>query len=241
MVHTGPDYSEVYKQAKVYGNIDNAEVAARLGSIDTFDRRGNLVWMDDFEKGAAKWNLAGNGLGNTQAISATRARNGQSSMLLTCGSNGLLNAQMGKYMPLPALKTIGVEMSFSLGANVSRFSFNVWLYYNNRLYKAQLAFHVADEEIYYMNSAGANVLLDASHTFRETSSYWTTVKLVVDWSTGRYIRAIINDATYDLSAQLMNNTALVSDRYLYVLIDGYSVAASNGTIFVDDVIITQNE
>ena len=46
MVHTLPDYSTKYRMTNVFGNIDHSELAARLGSPSTFDRRGNIIFMD---------------------------------------------------------------------------------------------------------------------------------------------------------------------------------------------------
>ncbi len=48
MVHTLPDYTSKWKMLKLSANVDNAELAARINGINTFDRRGNVLYIEDF-------------------------------------------------------------------------------------------------------------------------------------------------------------------------------------------------
>ena len=61
MAHGHPDYGGAAPLATVYTLQDLAELAARLGSIDVFDRRGNVLLLDDFESGIKKWLFGGTG------------------------------------------------------------------------------------------------------------------------------------------------------------------------------------
>lgn len=241
MVHTGEDYSDECLQTTTFGNVDIAELAARLGSIVTFDRRGNLVWMDDFEHGAAKWVLSGTGLGNAQAITTTRARNGTSSMLLTAGSTLNLDAQMTRYMPFPAIGPVGEEFSFSLGSDVDYFIYKMTLLYNDVIYRGEIKFDVTNSKIQYRNSAGVLTDLISPYTLTSSDTYFMTTKLVVDWATNKYKRFIINEATYDMSTLALYSVANPGWNYLHLQIDVWSTAGDNGKLYVDDLIVTQNE
>ena len=55
-----PDYG-MYAALENMGNlVDYGELATRLGSIVSFNREGNVIFWDDFEKTPIKWlNLTG--------------------------------------------------------------------------------------------------------------------------------------------------------------------------------------
>ena len=65
--------------------VSNAELAARLGSPDTFDRRGDVLWMDDFESGL-KWRTSLLGTGSLIDLTATMAASGGKCCRLVTGS-----------------------------------------------------------------------------------------------------------------------------------------------------------
>ncbi len=98
-------------------DISLSETASRLGSIDTFDRRGQVLWMDDFEGGISKWTLSGDA-GYTIAASTDYAESG----LVSCKmvTNAVLNnyAQIARMMPIPSLSKIGCEFSFIANNNL---------------------------------------------------------------------------------------------------------------------------
>ena len=55
MAHGAPDWFGTTPQGMVHRVADLAELAARLGSPDVFDRRGNVLFMDSFENGQNNW------------------------------------------------------------------------------------------------------------------------------------------------------------------------------------------
>ena len=73
MVHTLPDYTTKYKTAIVFGNLDHAELAARLGSIDIYDRRGAVIDLDNFEAPYMRW--IGETLGGGGNVTLTTEKN----------------------------------------------------------------------------------------------------------------------------------------------------------------------
>jgi len=76
-----------------------------------------------------------------------------------------------------------------------------------------------------------------------TFGYWPmhTMKLVVDLNTDRYVRFILNETEYDLSAYSANTFANPDQPHLGVKAILYSTAGFNADCWVDDIILTQNE
>lgn len=56
-----PDWGEYSPQEVVSKLLDNAELAARLGSPVLFDRRGTVIFMDDFNCGVNHWDTVTKG------------------------------------------------------------------------------------------------------------------------------------------------------------------------------------
>ena len=60
MGHGYPDYGTQGPVSTVHSIQDLGELAVRLGSIVTFDRRGNVLWLDGFDSGIGAWSKGGN-------------------------------------------------------------------------------------------------------------------------------------------------------------------------------------
>lgn len=241
MAHGTPDYGVTQGAATVYQVRDLGELAARLGSPITFDRRGDVVWWDDFECGFNHWSATPVGVGATAAISTTRARNGRSSCRLTPGNVVGNTTLIEHYQPKAVLSRFGFEFSFH------REAANPMIYWtledydgtNYRFFEVRL--NTSLNDLQYRNAAGAFVTFDDSVSIGTNPTQFNTGKLVVDPTTGRYERFILNHRTYDLDQFTAQQVASAASptRRLQVLIE--SIAANNFGIYVDDVILTENE
>jgi hypothetical protein len=241
MVHTLQDYTTKYKLATIFSHIDEAELAARLGSIITFDRRGNVIWMDDFESGVAKWNLSGNGTGNTQLISTTRARNGSNSLALTCGSDLGVYSRMIKYLEPPVNSSIGFEFSFSIDANITKIEAIARFYDGTYNRYGYFKIDVTNAKIQYMNSAAGWVDLLVGISWITNTSYFYTIKMVCDFLNDTYLRVVLRDKTYDLSSVELRKVASATYPRFELEITAYGTAVTNAVAYIDDIIFTQNE
>src|SRR3990167_1185649 len=117
MTRSYPDWGRSAPVATVAPLADLGELAARLGSINTYDRRGNVAWLDDFEATLNKWGTGGDGTGNAVAISTSRARHGAQSVKLTTGSTGAKESEIFHPEAYPVLGKYGIEYSFVLGSS----------------------------------------------------------------------------------------------------------------------------
>ena len=82
MVHTLPPWTSKYRLVKIFANVDVAELVVRLGSPVSFDRRGNVVLIDDFAASVIKWSYPGYGTGNGHELSTAWAKSGSQSLKL---------------------------------------------------------------------------------------------------------------------------------------------------------------
>ena len=63
MARSGPDWGLRGGKATVFPLTDMAELAARLRSIDVYDRAGDVIALDDFQSGIDQWEHSGSGSG----------------------------------------------------------------------------------------------------------------------------------------------------------------------------------
>ncbi|KKK91844.1 hypothetical protein LCGC14_2708890, partial [marine sediment metagenome] len=104
--------------------INIAELAARLGGIVSFYRRGDVLWLDDFEGTIGKWAVSGTGA--SASLSTDDARNGAKSGKLTLGAGKeiFINRVMG----YPVISNMGFEMSWKHDTSLSQYEWSLYLY-----------------------------------------------------------------------------------------------------------------
>ena len=241
MVHTLPDYTTKYRMATVFGQIDTGELAARLGSIVTFDRRGNVVWLDDFEYGLEKWELSGDGTGNTSAISTTHVLTKQNSLKLVCGSDGLKMYTASTFHHLPVLGRIGFEIAFKIDADFDYVYINESIIVGEARIRPRIKIDYTNSKIELYNSAGNWPDILTGISFATEKSFFHRLKFVVDYSTKKYVRLLFDNQAVDISAHsCKEDISAVTDRFI-VQTQWFGDAAANSEIYIDNVILTQNE
>jgi hypothetical protein len=236
-----PDYGALSSQATVFPVTDLGELAARLGSPITHDRRGDVVWWDDFECGLTKWGSALSGTGAAAALSTARARNGRSSALLTAGSDAGASALIAHNQTIPRLSRLGFEFSFSLGGAIASLSWELLLFDGTTTLSAIITWGDAANALTYRNSGGGGTVFATGVDLLAEATMFHTGKVVVDRAAGQYVRFVLDSTEYDLSGIAALTGASVVAPRLTVDVALLGNAGSNNTVYVDDVILTQNE
>ena len=241
MVHTLPDYTTKYKMATIFGQIDTGELAARLGGINIFDRRGDTVFQDNFETVLLKWILDTGGGDGTGVLSSEYARNGDQSVKLTSSTGAENFAVIYKYLPVCVGTKIGFEISFTSHVDVDRILTDVGIYDGTTYHHATAGVSITDDRVYLINSAGAPVILSPALKLYNYVYSFHTLKLVFDYSTGYYTRVIFDDQTFDASSYAIETSGSNIARRMWFGLWCINSKAGNPSIYVDDAIITQNE
>jgi hypothetical protein len=218
-----------------------AELAARLGSIVTFDRRGDVVWMDDFESGLRCWTVGGDGTGNTVDLSMGPARSGLLSARMVSGSNPGGYAQLQATITAPSFSPVGVEISFSLPFAIDYAIFRASIYSGSQRWQYALKYDYTNDLLQYANDAGGWTTIGVGLNLLVSSKVWHTIKLVCDIGIGNYVRAFCDSAGYSLAGIAPSVVASTIAPRIEVLVLLYGRTGSNDAAYIDNVIITQNE
>lgn len=241
MAHGTPDWGVTAGAQTIFQLTDLGELAARLGSPITHDRRGDVIWWDDFEWSLNKWSTSLFGTGAAVALSTARARNGQTSALLTGGSDGGRAAQLTHYSPFVTLGRLGGEISFSLGGTIDEVGVILYVYTGSQLQQYQVEWDDATNTWRYLSAPATFTALTPTRDLLAVASLFHTMKLVIDAEAGEYVRLLADDITFDLSGA--SGVVSANAAAPAVAISPYinSRGGSNDTVYMDDAILTQNE
>lgn len=241
MSHGYPDWGAQAPKITTYNLQDMAELAARLGSINTFDRRGDTVFQDDFEDNSAKWGYGLAGSGGSWGLSSESARNGAKCGKLICGDlAGDINF-IDRFMGAPILGRHGYEISFSLGASIREVYFLLQIVLAGAWHSAGIVYRPQANTLLYLDSLNGYSDLASGVDLYESANAWHTIKFVIDTSTGKYKRLLIDGAVYDISALSYYRAVVANADQTYITTEAAPNDTSNRYVYFDDFILTQNE
>lgn len=241
MARGAPDYSNVLSQQAIYTLLDLGELAARLGSIDVFDRSGNLVWMDDFEGNILQWDSDATGTGGSVALSTTYALRGIQSCKLIAPSDLLRRAFIGRPLAYPMLGRYSFEIAFAVDANLQDLDLMIIQYSVATEYDYRVRYDAVNSLLKYFDPTGAWVTFASGVQLSSAARLYHVGKITVDMTTHKYVRFILDAEKYDLSNYSPYPTALVSTAYIYVVFTQHSKLGVNATVYVDNALVKQNE
>jgi len=239
MPHGGPDWSTGGQIGTVHTIEDLGELAARMGSIVTFDRRGNVIWLDDFESGIEAWYPQHAGADFFSWVSTSHRTGGFCAKLSTAA---VVNASnyMVVYLPFQVLSKMGFEFSFMRDANLKTIILDIWFLDGTTFHEAEIKWTAATNTWAYYGDDDAYHALSPTVNLEEILLF-NTVKLVADFVNGKYVRLMANNTTYDMSALALSSTESEVGPYIHVIIRIDTNDDIVSSVNIDDVIITQNE
>jgi hypothetical protein len=241
MSHGGPDYGVSAGARTTYRWADLDELAVRLGSIVGFDRRGDVLYLDSFEDGYHRWFASAVGTGGLVSLSRAHARSGVYSLRLVTGSDSFRSAQAQRIWSYPVISAFGLEASFTLATNLQEIDMSIIVYTGALAWQVYGRYlHATHEWQVYVAPGNWVTIVTLTNPMVSPYSYHT-FKLVGDPASGHYVRAILDAQTIDIHTLSMTSPVSAVEPQLYVQLKAISVVVNTATVYLDDVIVTQNE
>jgi len=241
MAHGIKPYGRTQAQETIFGVQDMGELAARLGSPITFDRRGNVIWYDDFESGTNRFAHVIGGVGDTITWDALSSLSGTFSCRLHARNAVGAAAVIVRYLAYPILSRFGLEFSFATPHSTQNVIAYMYLDDGIRIYTSAVLYDVGAQDLRIFDGIAPWPLVDGNLIIRQSIHGYNTVKLVVDWLTRRYVRLIVNGNFYDISAFAPQDSGPTVVPNLEIAMWGqYNTPGATDT-YIDDVIVSQNE
>lgn len=232
----------LYAPTDIIGGMsDMGELAARLGSIVTFDRRGNVIFADNFESGIQNWYPGGIG---SQVIEwcSQYSRDGGFSCKLETDTDEDDSALITRHVGYPVLSIMGMEISISDKQNWKFLYIRLLLTLAGGQWEANVRYDYTAKTLLYLNSLGTYTAIPgASYDTQGNPSYFDTIKLVADFVNYKYKRLTLNDTTYALSGIGLRWVGGLGTPNLHASIELFSDGVGAAIGYVDSIILTQNE
>jgi len=219
----------------------NAELAARMGSMITYDRRGQHVYTEQFEKGWGAWAGIGGGTGNAQVLDPEYAVGGGYALKLVGGSDGTNLAHAVAYLPVLPVGVWGFALRFSIYDYVDTLRVSIEREDGAHRHFAKVMFDDADDTVYFRHGDHYYEEAIAPANFERNPRAFNYLKLVADTASDQYVRLLFNEHEVDLSAYPIEILNSVTQPKVVLRIKVYSRDANNDTAWIDDVAVTVNE
>jgi hypothetical protein len=205
------------------------------------DRRGSVVWWDDFEEGAAaKWKVIPLTVG-TAALSTDRAWTGSTSLKVTTAAAALDYVTFVKACASSFSHRSGLEMSYCRTVAQPYVDMYLFGYSGTAYFEAGFRHDFATAKIYYEDDTATFIELPKYDPQIVDREHWIPVKIVADWDKQEYIRLIFAGTEYDLSGIPLYNAASAELQHLRPQIKTWSSAAASCVVYYDNIILTCNE
>lgn len=243
MPHGHKDYGGAAPVATVYTLQDMAELAARLGSIVTFDRRGNVIFLEDFQGSLSKVVTYTSGSGGRISISNKKSHFGDFSCEMVTGDQADQYAVVDKCLAYPTLSKIAIEVAWHLPGNHNSKKVNqvMYLYDGAEYWQADVYWDYLTKTWYYLNSDDVYVALSPTVAYREGSTLFHHTKLIADFVNKQYVQLIADNLTYDLTGKALRVLPAAVNAMLDCRFLVYAWEAGCGTAYLGGMIVTQNE
>lgn len=241
MAHGYPDYGVTSAIKTVHPVRDMGELAARLWSPVTFDRRGDVVFLESFEDGLNRVATGAEGVGASVGLSTITARSGGYSVKVVTSADTAQCGWIAKNQPLTQLVRVGAEASICIPAGDAVFV--SWSRYESgaKRHIAGVRYNTALGRIEFYNAAGGwTVLLDYAFPYKDLSTFHTT-KLVMNLEKEEYTRILLNALVIDMRGVPYYTLPNAEVPCWYTFLRVYPAVVSPVTVYLDDLILTQNE
>jgi hypothetical protein len=224
-------------------DISQGELAVRNGSISTFDRRGQIMWQDDFEDSLRKWYVGVSGLAYiVQSTDICRSGNASIKMY----NPDAETCQLSKALPWGSQSKFGFEISFARDiygglANCNP-EFEIGVYDGTNYNVGKLVYDQTNTSLFYLNAAGGETALSTAIAIATTTLNFNTIKLVIDPIKGQYVRGIMNGYVFDMRNIPLFASPAPGNPRVESIVSLNTVDGINPTlIYVDDAIVTSDE
>jgi hypothetical protein len=236
-----PDYSKFLGTSLRFSLQDFGELAARLGSVMSYDRRGEVIWFDTFSYGISGWTIGTSGAGAGVSLDAGNGLHGGYSAKLLSGTGVSRLASIQKIFSIFERGRCAIEFCFEPSSGVE----HVLILFN---YSSGGRQRSAGVKIRYDNNtveyqSGNNIYTSIVTDFDDEQAYTKIVfcKLVLDTENNEYVRALINHHHIDLQGEEVPDVGAFSFTYFSCVIRVVGTSGSNDPLLVKQAIFTSNE
>ena len=228
----------------IWGNLVTAglgDVISALTPTKRFDKRGEVFFWDSFEHGLGSWFTTLLGTLASAEVSSAYALFGGFSVKMVGGSDGGLSAKIYHRQYYPSATKLGLEFAFTVVSGADNIEWQITIYTGTRVIYGLVKYDQNSTKLQYWSSAGAWADLQTGVNLSTLTGVFHVGKLVIDPATEKYVRFLLGKNEYDMGALGCEAVDDTTAPYMLVSAKVVSDSGQNATIYVDNVVLTQNE
>jgi hypothetical protein len=220
--------------------LDVGQLFAACFGAAPIDNRGRVVWLDNFREGLAAWTGSVSGTGVLPVISNDYAFIPPGSAKLDPSDGiGAGTSILKRCLHFSYNCKMGVEVSLLKYNSAVIYSLTIASYVGGTLTYGLVKLDDTTGDL-MVNNDGAWVTLD-NLGIAIGSNNWVTLKVVVDFDAGTYLRLIANTKEYDLSDYVLVSLAGGSNDILLLTLTVSETAPGTGIGYIGHVVLTLDE
>jgi hypothetical protein len=227
-----------------FGQVDTiglAELAARVGGLQRWDTRGRLLASAAFDEGLHQPISMLTDGSSPYNLDPTRFESGGYSLRCVPIINAGAYVTARLYTSIPSAMILGIEAAFSQLYEYGVFEIMLRIYSGSTYHDAGLKWNVTLNKIYYYNSASAWVEIPGQTFPKADALSFNHMKVVVNFTTNKYVRGLANNREYDMSALSCYSVGTISKDQLIGQVSAQSDASHYNEIWIDSVALTHSE
>jgi len=218
--------------------VGNAELASRLGGAVAYDWRGQVAYTEDFSRGYGAYTITLDGADAASEITSDYKVLGGFSLKLTGGSDGDGYAWAKGTLPVSPSSRLGFMVSVSSQCAATEIFLRARS--GGTRYIGALRYLWGGNTLQYLGDDGDYHLI-AIHPLQPHAYMFNYLKLVIDTSTHKYVRALVGDTEYDLSAYDLDDDLGGYNGACEFEVKTTSEALANESNYIDYTVLTVNE
>lgn len=236
-----PDFGQYAPTETIVGLSDMGELAARLGSIVTFDRRGNVVCFDNFEEAIIRGLGAGGAYPFGIFLTSETAKSGSQCIRLRPADASDAVVSFTQIDSALVTSRLGAEVSFTIPVGEAY----IYLYLSRQTTThaetGGVEFEWKTGKLSYFNAGGGLTCFATAYMPYQHKTAFHTAKLVIDFAEKKYVRFLFSDIEIDMSEYAIQSTAFPSTPYVTREFGVTNKLGDEVVVYADAFILTQNE
>lgn len=236
-----PDYGQYAPKSTTGSMSDLGELASRLNSIVTYDKRGEVVELDDFESPLLNWQKAVDSASSYCRHTSDYVKRGSQSVLLHVWNGAAAYALIFRQTHILNSNRLGIEISFSYSSTTMGLVFQFSPATNDKRYYFIIKIDTSDKAVYAKNSSNVYELIATAHSLEDAIYVFHNIKFVIDLENEKYVRLLLNNIEYDISAISPYYLPELTLRDIFIQLQITPKAAIGGDVRMDNYILTQEE
>lgn len=242
MAKGAPDFFQFESQSQYAALGPVGELAARLEPFMAFDRRGDLFWIDSFEKGTRAWALSGSPAGWTGELVTDHVRLGGYALHLQTAEAASALVQADMNQASNPRGRVGLASHVALTGEEFYFNWQLRVWRDTLRYNFRVRWYDATTDFEYLDSSGAWQTLYSGFDILQAAEWFMPSKLVVDPNKGEYVRFLFANLEVDMTGIAAQSLASDFPYRLHVHFDMTgTVNHVQSDAWIDSVLLSGNE